>query len=1016
MIRSVNRACAVVLAVAWAAAGGIDASAAGVAGQPVRATGRDVPFEGRLVDQSKAAADTVVLMGPWGSGAPFNGQFQSAGGAPAWNGWTSRDESTDTAVQWHVDSYRAVNGDFSLYCGDPNIARCSPTDSLGGYGPAWYQTVELTAQVPDNTQPCTITFDGWLNHDTEPGYDYTYLVFPTAGLDFNPVWSYSGQQDGIHLVEAMVYQPGDYVGPNADQVAVRLTFVSDGAFDDATCFWPTHGALQVDDITVSVSQGSQVFFDDFEDGTLGNWQPRATAGVGDFAALRGNLRDLDPCHENSTPQVSFIDDGVVVPGTGGSPCLNWCYGPGGYIVNTTGGLAPQFELENSVVSPVMPWPNADYEGITLAFDAYSHEDLSADAPGIFYRWDVRSTTATDPAGIEGALWHSSNVYLYGGPWYLRHEQRVSNLVARERNFVQVKLTVFDAGATWGYNGDDGYPAPYFDNVRVIVYPFDGPGLSASEIHLAEDAFPTQGVLDLADLGSNSVRFDMAANIANAWIPLIDPGDSIVVTVDPVRRYATLVGLPRLYYRLLPNPVFDPYRTAGLPNAGFVASLGALGSDPDRFAFDLPDTGFLFPGDVLRYYISAVDQVGADQRRAILPADTTGFSGPDTDEQAYDAAFTVRALPSVRPDGFGGFVTPSLLHWNDNGKRGTVEEWKWAYRHLGLQLGLDYDIYTTNQPTSNVGNSLGERAATAQLEPYTELVYTAGSLGWNSLGNGDNGSWVNPANDVALLKDWLDLGSRDLLLTGSGIASALSAGGGEAAVLLGDYLGLSVSSDDVSGLIGNQAAALALALPGNPVFMSTGAWIAYDGCLAGGPIDAVTAVPTAQRLAEFADPAGQAGMYPYAAAVLNTVGSSRVTTFPYDLAEIWTDPAVPVPPLAARTRVLGEVLAHFGFDGTPLLPSEVPSAELFTTSQHPNPFNPTTRISFHLPRAGHLSLKVFDLRGQLVRTLRDGFLAAGPGHADWDGRTDQGEPAASGIYFYEARAMESVLTGKMTLLK
>ncbi len=122
--------------------------------------------------------------------------------------------------------------------------------------------------------------------------------------------------------------------------------------------------------------------------------------------------DIDPCVNNYTPQVAFIDDGVVVPGTGGTQCITWCYGPGGYIVNNTGGLdGPDSHLDNLILSPVLAWP-AGNEGAVLTFDAYAHEDLVASVtPGIFYAWYVRS--ATNPEDLATAPWRDRGLLYHG---------------------------------------------------------------------------------------------------------------------------------------------------------------------------------------------------------------------------------------------------------------------------------------------------------------------------------------------------------------------------------------------------------------------------------------------------------------------------------------------------------------------------------------------------------------------------------------------------------------------------
>ena len=88
---------------------------------------------------------------------------------------------------------------------------------------------------------------------------------------------------------------------------------------------------------------------------------------------------------------------------------------------------------------------------------------------------------------------------------------------------------------------------------------------------------------------------------------------------------------------------------------------------DRYWGDLPDDGWLFPGDVVHYYLMATDRNTIDNslESAILPADTTGFSDFTVSRyrDGYDRHFTVRALPSVSHlDGPFGVIHPRLLVW------------------------------------------------------------------------------------------------------------------------------------------------------------------------------------------------------------------------------------------------------------------------------------------------------------------------------------------------------------------
>ncbi|PID79514.1 hypothetical protein CSB20_10065 [bacterium DOLZORAL124_64_63] len=83
---------------------------------------------------------------------------------------------------------------------------------------------------------------------------------------------------------------------------------------------------------------------------------------------------------------------------------------------------------------------------------------------------------------------------------------------------------------------------------------------------------------------------------------------------------------------------------------------------------------------------------------------------------------------------------------------------------------------------------------------------------------------------------------------------------------------------------------------------------------------------------------------------------------------------------------------------------------------PNPFNPATTIRYELDNEGPVQLRVFDLKGRLVRTLVDGRQEAGPHEQLWNGRDRQGQPAPAGVYFYRLRSGEASRTKRMMLVK
>ena len=83
---------------------------------------------------------------------------------------------------------------------------------------------------------------------------------------------------------------------------------------------------------------------------------------------------------------------------------------------------------------------------------------------------------------------------------------------------------------------------------------------------------------------------------------------------------------------------------------------------------------------------------------------------------------------------------------------------------------------------------------------------------------------------------------------------------------------------------------------------------------------------------------------------------------------------------------------------------------------PNPFNPSTEIRFDLPRAVHVSICVYNVKGELVSTVINGYMTEGHKEINWTSNDDRGNAISSGIYFYRIVAGDFVQTRKMVLLK
>ncbi|MDZ7391617.1 MAG: T9SS type A sorting domain-containing protein [candidate division KSB1 bacterium] len=91
-------------------------------------------------------------------------------------------------------------------------------------------------------------------------------------------------------------------------------------------------------------------------------------------------------------------------------------------------------------------------------------------------------------------------------------------------------------------------------------------------------------------------------------------------------------------------------------------------------------------------------------------------------------------------------------------------------------------------------------------------------------------------------------------------------------------------------------------------------------------------------------------------------------------------------------------------------------EFRLNQNYPNPFNPKTTIRYQLPVVSQVQLKIYNLRGQEIKTLVDEFQAPGIKSVSWDGFDAQGKRAASGIYVYRLRAGQFSMSKTMLFIQ
>jgi len=101
---------------------------------------------------------------------------------------------------------------------------------------------------------------------------------------------------------------------------------------------------------------------------------------------------------------------------------------------------------------------------------------------------------------------------------------------------------------------------------------------------------------------------------------------------------------------------------------------------------------------------------------------------------------------------------------------------------------------------------------------------------------------------------------------------------------------------------------------------------------------------------------------------------------------------------------------------PILTTETQPASLTLSQNTPNPFNPSTTITFGVARSGLAKLAIYNTYGHLVRTLVDGEMPAGFHTVVWNGLDAQGRPAASGVYLYRLTSPEGMSARRMVLVR
>ncbi len=931
-------------------------------------------------------------------------------------GWLTVDRTAQPGVYFHVDDYLGLPpvdfaplfGVHSLWCGiEPAPIPCGFAIDPG-YRNNWDQFWETIACIPVAPGGLFVAFDA--KFDCEPGHDSVTLEYTTDCTGTFGWTVIDGPWDGNIPLAAY---GGLYATVPPGFAKVRLHFHSDGGGSDEDGLYPSNGGAHFDNL---VAGGLALeTFEGVAPGALASpdWFAGASPGYGQYMSLFPGVSQIqqDACSNNLTCMWAAILGSTNTYACGGLP---------GQRAVPQGNAFGSY-LANEVWSPLIPLPVVPLgSGVRLSFSVYRDNPIDN---LVFYVWHVRTL---DGAGCPGP-WRDMNFSYYGGKDWLQQSESVGALL----NFVgatdiQLSLGVVDQCGSWcGVYGDGicHSHAPLLDSVTLTSVGVHGPQWAIRDIDQFQDNFSTDGTL------VGTVRADIAMDIQPGTIPGIVPGDCAVVTVaDPVDGLGIdpAVGGAAVYMFVAVKPLGqpgksgagltdDPVRWPHVPGKDFVA-MGIpwtclrldqvmVNGKPvaDKFCIDLDDNLFT-PGDMICFFYAATNA-------AAFPVTTYAFgsnlgaSGPLLAEAvAHPSEFT--CLP-----GSGWQNGGDILYVDGMDGRGAQRYWDTAFDNLGILEQVDrYDI---RGPSSGVNNALASRVVNIQAQLndcYRKILWDCGDL---SVTLGDGGATFpgHKTDDYGLINTFLDN-----LPTQGGVYLC----GDDAAAQLNRYTGASAVTFKTTYITyaltgGNHVPSYGISPLGRGIAagcFNGDTFVLFGGCPLVNDFDVMD--PTGASLMEVSY--GPPGPTNGAVISKRTVNSNGVSVgvllsgFAFDY--IRDDD---LDGIADRFDHLHDIITWLGnVPPQPIGTGTVASNSL--SQNYPNPFNPQTTIAFSVKVRGLVSLEVYNVAGQLVRTITNDEFAAGTHTKVWDGRDDAGQTVSSGVYFYRLVARDFTQTKKMVMLK
>jgi hypothetical protein len=545
--------------------------------------------------------------------------------------------------------------------------------------------------------------------------------------------------------------------------------------------------------------------------------------------------------------------------------------------------------------------------------------------------------------------------------------------------------------------------------------------------LFHDNFPSDGSL------TGWVRMDMAQDILPPWELSIQPGDSLAIGMSAQQgllqgfwpRLQTpphegVLGTDSLYggaaiYMLVRSSgghtgteiSGDPVRwpvievedgwTTILMDTAYTDTMG-VNPVVGKYCVDLND-GLFAPPDSVKFYFSAIDTGG----QVTYWSERCGSVENETEVRSQ--AMEVQCLPTGNSE---------ILYVEASGDEGQ------AYFEIAFEiLGITPDRYDVREPSSYAGNSLASRASHDQLTgAYRTIIWSTGSVDSGTVGDGTG----NPRkeDDFDLLSYFLDTNAASsragVYFSGDDLAEEWMHLAGASAV---DFRNVWMPYALIDGdhRSGHPGSPLCIGESGSMFDHASGVdtLIAFGDGPTPSDFDVISPQSSSELQMTYEGTGSPNDGCVLANTEANSVGNlASVVLSGFSFHSIRDD----------RTTMLPDHIHHL-LDILRFLewnlddPTGVAEAVEYVNSlahNYPNPFNPTTTIRFSLRERVHVSLTIYNVRGQRVRTLVDEERGPGVYTERWDGVGNQGDPVASGVYFCRMVTKGFASTRKLVIVK